>query len=187
MREIKHKNKTLEIHVDEEPMSPREWDNLGTIVAFHRRYNLGDIHKYNQNDYQNWCDLKSDIIKNEKVGVILPLYLYDHSGISISTSPFQCKWDSGQIGFIFASKDTIRKEFGIKRVTKKYIEKVTSILESEIKVYDQYLTGDVYGFVLKVDDQEVDSCWGFYGDDHNSNGMVDHIQDKEISKLLSTI
>ena len=31
-------------------------------------------------------------------------------------------------------------------------------------MYDQYLTGQVYGYV--VEDQErnrLDSCWGFYG------------------------
>ena len=34
---------TIKVFVDEDPQSPREWDNAGTMVCFHRRYNLGDI------------------------------------------------------------------------------------------------------------------------------------------------
>jgi len=30
------------IMYDPEPVNPREWDNLGTMVCFHKRYNLGD-------------------------------------------------------------------------------------------------------------------------------------------------
>lgn len=44
--------------------------------------------------------------------IILPLYLYDHGGITISTRPFSCPWDSGQVGYIYASKDKFRKETG---------------------------------------------------------------------------
>ena len=35
-------NQILEIFVDEDPTSPREWDNLGTIIAYHPDYILGD-------------------------------------------------------------------------------------------------------------------------------------------------
>ena len=60
---------------DESPESPRNWDNLGTMVCFHRNYDLGDKHDYNSNDYNGWNEMEKDIIKKEKVGVILPLYL----------------------------------------------------------------------------------------------------------------
>lgn len=33
--------------------------------------------------------------------VILPLYLYDHSGITMNTCGFSCPWDSGQVGWIY--------------------------------------------------------------------------------------
>jgi len=32
----------IEIEPDLDPMDPREWDNLATMVCWHRRYNLGD-------------------------------------------------------------------------------------------------------------------------------------------------
>ncbi len=44
--------------------------------------------------------------------VILPLYLYDHSGITMSTGAFSCRWDSGQVGWIYAEKKKFIEETG---------------------------------------------------------------------------
>lgn len=44
---------------------------------------------------------------------ILPLYLYDHSGLTMSTSDFGDRWDSGCVGFIYMDKDTAMKELGM--------------------------------------------------------------------------
>ena len=41
--------------------------------------------------------------------VILPLYLYDHSGITMNTCGFSCPWDSGQVGWIYADKAMIEQ------------------------------------------------------------------------------
>jgi hypothetical protein len=43
----------------------------------------------------------------------LPLWLYDHSGITMScgaANPFYCPWDSGQVGWIIAEKKKIMAE-----------------------------------------------------------------------------
>jgi hypothetical protein len=165
----------VEVIQDESPSSPREDDNLGTMVCFHGRYDLGDKHNYKSGDYNGWDEMEKSIIKNENVGVILPLYLYDHSGITISTSPFSCNWDSGKIGFIFISKEKMLKEYGGKIVTQTLKDKVEGYLKSEIEIYDQYLTGDVYGYrVSEVKtcseghehEEELDSCWGYYGQEN---------------------
>ena len=167
METYKLKNgKTLEIVQDNNPDSPREWDNMGTMICFHGRYNLGDKHNYDHKDYSGWEEMETAIIKNESPAVILPLYLYDHSGITISTSPFSCGWDSGQIGFIFVSKEKLKKELNVKRITKDIIQRAEKCLLGEVNTYDQYLTGDVYGYKV-IDEQgnEEDSCWGYYGED----------------------
>jgi len=155
----------IEIAPDEDPIDPRGDDNLGTMVCFHNRYNLGDKHDYHHADYNSWGELKEAIIKNENPGVILPLYLYDHSGITMNTTGFDCPWDSGQIGWIFISKKKILEEYGRKKVSRKLIEKVREYLIAEVKTYDQYLTGDVYGFRITKDGVKIDSCWGYYGED----------------------
>lgn len=157
------------VEQDENAESPRtSMDNLGTMVCFHRSYNLGDKHNYEFRKYASWEGMKNDIIKTEKVGVILPLYLYDHSGITMNTTGFSCPWDSGQVGFIFVSKENMLKEYGGKKVGKKLREKVTGYLKGEVLTYDQYLTGDVYGYRITdtETEEEVDACWGYYGDDY---------------------
>lgn len=159
-------------------MSPREWDNLGTIAAFHRNYSLGEIQKFGdlleELNCETWTDEKySDIRDNEcldsllqemdKQGFIkLPVYMYEHSGITISTTPFGCRWDSGQLGIIFVSREKLKQEFGWERITPKRREKIEQQLRGEIETYDQYLRGEVYGLQLEIGGEEVDSCWGFY-------------------------
>ncbi len=49
--------------------------------------------------------------------VILPLDLYDHSGITMNTTGFHCPWDSGQVGYIYVMPEDIRKEFSAARVS----------------------------------------------------------------------
>lgn len=175
----------LRVLQDSSADSPRDWDNLGTMVCFHRRYDLGDKHNYSSDDYNSWEEMKKAIQKEENPAVILPLYMYDHSGISISTSPFSCRWDSGQIGFILVSKKKALEEFGGKIVTAKLKERIEKILELEVETYTQYVEGDVYGFqIVDEDDNIIDSCYGFYGSDHKESGMLDYI-DHELLGLSS--
>ncbi len=66
----------IEIFPDYEPESPREWCNLGKMICFHKRYDLGDKHDYDHNDYSGWDEMEKAIIKNEKCGnylAIVPL------------------------------------------------------------------------------------------------------------------
>ena len=65
---------------------------------------------------------------------------------------------------------------GVKRVTKKVIENVERQLQGEVEIYNQYLRGDVYEFVLEDKDKNhIDSVCGFYGSDVKTNGILDHI------------
>lgn len=99
----------------------------------------------------------------------LPLYLYDHSGITMSTGPFSCPWDSGQVGFIYVPIHKIKAEYGWKVLTKDRRKRIYDYLTGEVNTYDDYLTGNVYGFVLEQWDgaewDEIDACWGFFGED----------------------
>jgi len=152
----------IKIFPDEDPESPREWDNLGTMVCFHRRYNLGDKHEYNSNDFDSWGELEARIIRDHDVAVILPLYLFDHSGITMCTNSFGDPWDSGQVGFIYVSKKTVREAYNLKYVTKKVRERMAEYLKGEVETYDNYLTGNVYGYQITKGDEDIYSCWGYY-------------------------
>ena len=149
-----YKGCTIDIHADYDACDPRENDNLGTMVCFHRRYALGDKHE---------LDLETAILVEQDPQVIsLPLYLYDHSGITMNTTGFSCPWDSGKVGFIYVTLDKVRAEFSVKRVGKALRRKVEKILKGEVEYYDKYLTGSFVGFIIEAPDSgDIDSCWGF--------------------------
>jgi hypothetical protein len=176
---------TFRIFIDPDPTNPRtEYDNLGTMVCFHKRYDLGDEHEYVTDDFRNWDELRKAICAREDVALIFPVFLFDHSGLALSLNAERFamqdsqRWDWGQIGFMFISKTKVRKEYDCKRISSKVLEKVTSCLTGEIETYNHYLAGRVYGFTLTSSDGTVDdNVWGFVGDIETS-GMLDHISDQ---------
>lgn len=152
----------LAIYSDDDPQDPRDNDNLGTMVSWHRRARLGD-RTIKSSEFSNMEELEASF----EAKICLPLYLYEHSGMTMRTWSFNDPWDSGQVGFIYATADVIRKNFGIAEITPEVEDRVREILEAEVAEYDQYLRGDVYGYVLTGKDGEhVDSCWGFFGLEH---------------------
>jgi hypothetical protein len=182
METINYKGYTIEIKPDENPNNPLEDDNFGTIVCFHKRYKLGDKTNIKSDDFSSWNELETHICQELKAAVILPVYMYDHSGITINTTGFSCPWDSGQIGFIYATKKDILDNWGGKVLTPKLREKAETLLRGEVETYDQYLRGDICGFIITKDGEDIDSCWGFYGEDEamkRAKGIVDY-QDKKV-------
>lgn len=139
---------------DPNPENPREtWEPLGTMVCFHKRYALGDKHEFPTPEaFRLWWE------EYGEGGTLLPLYLYDHSGITMRTTPFTCPWDSGQVGWIYLTA---------KRAESERIADPVAALEAEVKEYDEYLTGNVYGFSVEDSEGEILDCsWGYIGLDH---------------------
>jgi len=310
----KNDKAVLRVVYDNDPESPRNWDgNVGTMTCWHRRYNLGDSHNFDDSadlfesliwdvldaklrkkivQYVNqgksasvrlgynrstnewvqsslwsgeWLktcsfpaplnykdnsllqsimedlDVKDLLYFVKDYYVILPVYIYDHSGITLNTVGFSDPWDSGQVGWIYASKGKFLKETGytknelfstdphrkpkvgervkinsrgdfgqVKKISDGKVvvdfdynkaldyrkpENVVTVpltdiaevlanraeemLREEVEVYDQYVRGDVYGFILETPEGELmDSCYGFYGNDFKENGMLDYIPDE---------
>lgn len=147
-----------QIVIDDNPINPRDYENLGTIICTNSAY-----HKYGLGDnYSNNIE-EIEAILNSPDNIALPLYAYIHSGIILSTNEFNCPWDSGQIGCIFTSKENIKKNFNIKRLTNKMVEKTKEYLKEEISIYNHYLSGEVYGYIINNSDgTEINSCYGYY-------------------------
>ncbi len=154
VEEFNVKGITVHICTDTDPQNPRtEWDNAGTMVCFHKRYNLGDKHEFPTPEaFLLWWEEYGD------GGTIMPLYLYDHSGITMRTTPFDCTWDSGQVGWIYMTA---------KRAEAEGIAYSEGYLRGEVEIYDQYLRGDIYGFSVEDSEGEIlDSSWGYFGIDN---------------------
>lgn len=206
--------------VDSSPENPRKWgENLGKMICFHGRYNLGDDHNYGS-PYDVVMDLtgkeEEDLGRNpnDDLGdgsdyriVWEPLYLYDHSGITMRTTPFSCPWDSGQVGIIYMTYEEIALQEGLKkseaaqwRPSKDIIERYEKILVFEVETYDAYIRGDVVGYQvfgpnLEADpvpksnadddywnDDEEGSCWGYYSHEQaiqSAKEFIDGLCDSE--------
>lgn len=185
---------TVRIEADEDSRNPRtEWDHVGTMVCWHRRYKLGDeqpsyppseffLRLMQEREAEVHPKYPPDDLPDEHVQryiakhfYVLPLYLYDHSGLTMNTSGFSCQWDSGQVGWIVMSRD---------KADEQGIADPLGLLRSEVAEYDQYLTGDVWGYVIEDDDgHHLDSCWGFYGFDHCKEQATESAQ--AIAKRLA--
>lgn len=180
----------LQIFQDTWAESPRSWDNLGTMAIFHKRYNFGDEVEFASADFENWSEMEQYIKLNLHAAAYLPIYMYDHSGITINSQGFSCPWDSGQVGFIYVTEEKLKNTYGESTITEKEVERATAALEEEIKTMNRYITGDVYGFQLikktEGEDVIIDSCSGFYGEDIGKNNMLDHIPEELIPEELIT-
>lgn len=228
----------LKISLDWDAPNPREdYDNLGTMVCWHRRYTLGDKHNFKEPEdflrelvgknveekevlkqakeggfpdtrlyyhrsekqwivesYDNYLkkwfretecaapytqcreELVEAVLNTLDMGslytlakercCILPVYLFDHTCLHISTQDLtkwpDGRWDAGQVGWIYADRETIAKEYG--SCGPEEMEKAGNVLCGEVELYDKYLTGECYGFQLFQNGEETDSCWGFLGD-----------------------
>jgi hypothetical protein len=162
---------TLNIVRDIDPMNPREDEHLGTMVCWHRRVTLGDV------------QTKLDPVRcaNEEIpenSVVLPLYLYEHSGMTIRTTPFSDPWDSGQVGWIYADPDKVAKELDLSRPADLIRKKVEAILRSEVRIYDLYLQDEVWGYMYGEE-----SCWGFLGDTLEETGLKDSVPQEALPQL----
>lgn len=154
-------NCTVKLYVDQDAESPANWSRLGEITYNARsRYTLG-TEGISDDRFNEICRQVRD---GELIGI--PVYAYVHSGASIKaawTNPFGCPWDSGQSGWAYCSKQRAISEFGNKIMTKKVREAAIKCLIGEVETFNMYLNGEVYGWIVEVDGEEVDSCWGIYG------------------------
>ena len=200
----------IRIRHDEDAGNPRtEFDNAGAMMCLHRRYDLGDPSA--KQALAQYCRERGSEVEEDSPplllesaaaahGVVyLPVYMYDHSGLTISTEPFSCPWDSGQLGIIYITPEKIAEEWpdGHKP------EDVLATLKEEVEQYNDYLSGQCYGFEIRfpggspamlvpgapLEDGAyvftesiaegtipIDACYGYYGTDHRKSGLLDQAE-----------
>lgn len=187
---------------DEQPsVTPDEYlANLAyqALPLLEEKHELSTARLEEGADYGQYPALRAKMEKSQRERIeqvlannylILPLHLYDHSGITMSTSRFSCPWDSGQVGFIYVSHAKVREEWGTKLeklgrpLSEETLAKAWKYLEGEVETYDEWLTGNVYGFCTEhiLEDGDtgdvIDSCWGYYGYDWKESGLLEAAKD----------
>ena len=178
IEQIKLKNnRVLNIDYDESPESPRDCDNITRLAVKLNRYNLPNETELNLDKYESIDDLRDAIMETYKPIMIKEVYAYQHSNIELHTkdtnnelkSQFvHSAWDSSFIGFVFITE----KDLETLGITDKTNENLSKIIEYDLKIYSQYLNGEVYQFQIvettycehcnNYNEEILDSCCGYY-------------------------
>lgn len=168
---------TILVGQDEDALDPRSDDNLGIMVCFHHRLILGDRH-----DFHNPKEFMDSAEYKKPGTIVLPLYLYNHGLLSISTESFigrahHAEWDSGKVGFIYTTAKKIREWYGITRATKGHLERAREMLILEVEYYDKYLRGDFSEYVVRDPDQNIlDSGCGYESDEEANRAAMEFLE-----------
>lgn len=145
----------IKIETDSDSDNPRNWSNLGEFC-------VSNSCRYCENESGIEIESESDFKALEKTHIILPISVYDHSGVSIYVGEPCDRWDSGRLGWYIVSKEKIKQEFNVKRISPKLRERVIEYLTNEVKTFNKWVNNEVYSFTLYHNGEEEDSCGGFY-------------------------
>jgi hypothetical protein len=163
VREEIYKGYKIAVEYDEDAQSPDDWGNDDAFIVYdHRDFSI----ERKGFDCQDIFDVMHYEKKKTYKGYwYFPVYDYIHSGVSLSLGrnsyPFNDRWDVSFKGFCL-----IKREKGYWKEEQAY-----KLAESLINEWNEYLSGEVYGFniwELDEDGEEldsIDSCWGYYGDE----------------------
>lgn len=180
------KGLTIEVGYSEGDENPRvEFETSSTFVT--RNNNLTNSADDTFNGY--WGDDVDEAVANYACERGLDIndmmwwkvYAYSHGNISFSTTPFNCRWDSGLLGFIFESKKAVRDEFGVKRISAKLRKLIGERINGELSTLTQWANGEVYSVYLKEDDDVIASLHGIYSenDEYTSEIALQFISEYE--------
>lgn len=183
---FEHAGFTVDLYHDDDPGSPREWDNLGEMVHWHRRYELGDRTVSDDEGRAmsrgGFPLLARYLSVVHDAAIVLPLSLLDHSGLTMwigrgAHIADPGGWDSGTVGFIWVTRARVKEEYGDRADA---LETAEHCLRAEVSTFDNYLRGTVAGFIIKDKDGEhLDSCWGYYPDEaKGSDDGFDFLRDE---------
>ena len=179
---IDYKKCQIKIFYDEVPQRPDEWGREDLfLVAFHRDCEI-EREGYDQElcrsiaNPAQFPDYVEEAQEIEKEYFVFGLEAYIHSGVVLALSYegnfCDRRWDVSQLGLVFVSKKLVPRYNHYISANER--GKAKKIARSLVNEWNDYLSGNIYGFqaVDPVRDVDLDSCWGFYGD-YDSSGIID--------------
>lgn len=184
---IKYRGYEIEVVQDQDAQSPKDWGSDDCFLIYDHRDFTVEVKGFDPAEIFDFLteskgkrslfpvltyakrpiglDADAKIESKHDYYHVFPVYAYIHSGVSLSLGrnryPFNDRWDTSFKGFAL-----------VKRMKKwSWTEaKARKIAESIVKEWNDYLSGNVYGYIVKSDsDDHIDSCWGYYGDYKSKN------------------
>lgn len=141
-------------------------------------------------EYAEWNALRNEY-------AIFPVDSYIHGGVALALSGSDAaarmpdrQWDVSRCGAVLVRKDG---EWG--EDTPEFYRKIA---EAHVETWNQYLSGDVWGFVVEQAETcgtcshtewvELDSCWGFYGQKaaiEEAKSRVEYYREREAAASVN--
>ena len=176
-----NRNHFFKLFYDEYSDSPRSSqsefsENIATILTWEGDYDSPDENpdtaeefakKHGVDVSQEWHlnDLLSAMRKEGYY--VVPVYALHHGASRYSINDFHDKWDSGVVGIAFC-----KREDGLID-NDDYFRKV---IDREVKEYDAWLNGEIYGITLLSPKEEtLDESWGYMEPEEGRAEMLRHM------------
>ena len=182
-----------ELFCDQYATCPRgQYDNLGTILISPHKAHWVASHDatvdtsipLGNSPYEHWENLRREQLQLKKsdIAVAYPITKYEHGEIYLSLG-CESGLDYAALGFVYVTKETLRKWYGVKRITKSIIGRAESCLQAELAMLTAWLNGECYGWCIKeyalTDDLDweelgiLDDCWGYFDQEQALDDMKD--------------
>jgi len=157
---------TIAVSHDDDCESPREWGNIGRLLADVRGGAMGDgsLRAFLQSsDYDgDECNINEICAYLNQSGYAVPVSMTDHSGREVYRGSPGDAWDAGYIGVYYVeNRDGMTDG------------ELNTLIDSELDLYTDWLNGECYGYTVTktteingwVKTEEIDSRCGFIGYD----------------------
>ena len=175
---IEYRGYEIEVCYDTDASSPDYWgDDQAFIVYDHRDFTIKRKGFDPRSIFEHTSESKRMFYDGYYVFI---LNAYIHSGVALSLVrdryPFNDRWDVSTTGYVLVKRV---KGWSWTR------DKARKIAECQVEEWNQYLSGDVYGY-----NSEIGGCWGFYGKEGREGMIMDakceidhHIREKNRKQL----
>ena len=190
--EIAYKGCKIEVHYDDMPENPFDYqDATGKFVHWK---------EHGQDEYRLYCELLNfDPDTHEPLSDGKPdpdaieIDKFEHGAAccyySLRGEGTQCRWDTSRGWAIWMPDKCLLDELkGLKG--KKRRDKCVVYARQACELHNQWANGEVYGIISKdAADNEIGSCWGYFGDDGQKDGIENakveiDIHLKEAAKII---
>ncbi|MGC8573885.1 MAG: hypothetical protein ACP5L0_07840, partial [Caldisphaera sp.] len=91
--------------------------------------------------------------------------------------PFNDTWDAGQIGFMFATREDIKKWFNVDEITDEILEKTYEEFKNEVEEMNKDEQGDNFYYILIKNGEQIDSISGFRYEDFSKDDFWEDLAD----------
>lgn len=152
---------TCSLYVDEDPMSPADWDQLASFQTWGRDADVfGSAGEAIGEPERGAAVYVRSLTLFGEAAAVLPLRVSDYgsSGIRVYVTDAE---DCNAVALTTHKRVT---ELCGEGAEYHAVPWILAALEGELGEWSTYFEGDVYGYVCEDARGELlDSCWGFYG------------------------